>query len=670
MTPNAVPSDAQPRPPSLPSPTFEFIVVGSGAGGGTVAARLVEAGHRVLLIEAGGSDPGPLASVPVFHPLSVEAPETRWDYFVHHYADPQRRAADSKYTPEEDGVLYPRAASLGGCTVHHAMITVAPRDRDWDSLASLTSDPTWSADYMRRYFERLEDCGYRTKPLIASSNRVVAWLARAWFAVFGPLQRLLHAAGLRFLPKEPNPSGHGFGGWLRTEYPDIRSVFKDRALFRVVLGAVEEVIEDRLGRLGPRLAKWLDPNDRSVLKDCPEGLYLVPQATREGRRSGIRERLLELARLHPERLEIWTNTLASRVLFDANNRAIGVVCHRGEHLYSADPAHGQTKGSARELPPEQNVFAEREVLLCGGAFGTPQLLQLSGIGPPDLLKRHNIPVRVPLSGVGRNLQDRYEVCVVSELSEQLALIGDAPLRTPAPGEAPDPHYAAWLSGAGFYRSNGVLLAILKKSRPELPEPDLFLFGLPGFFKGYFPEYSQQVVARKGCFSWAVLKAYTENNAGFVEIRSADPRDRPLIQFSYFEEGADRQGHDLAGILDGISLVREIMANTGDVEKRELIPGEHVQGKSELEDFVRREAWGHHASCTCPIGPDGDPMAVLNSDLQVRGTQGLRVVDASVFPKIPGYFIVSSIYMVAEKAADMLISDAQTHPPNRVFHVQS
>lgn len=119
-----------------------------------------------------------------------------------------------------------------------------------------------------------------------------------------------------------------------------------------------------------------------------------------------------------------------------------------------------------------------------------------------------------------------------------------------------------------------------------------------------------------------------------------------------------QGNDLDAVVAGIKFVRSLTApliEQGIIAEEEH-PGQALQSDQELRDYVRYNAWGHHASCTCPIGRDDDPMAVLDGDFRVRGIKGLRVVDASVFPRIPGFFIVSSIYMIGEKAADAILGN--------------
>jgi choline dehydrogenase-like flavoprotein len=129
----------------------------------------------------------------------------------------------------------------------------------------------------------------------------------------------------------------------------------------------------------------------------------------------------------------------------------------------------------------------------------------------------------------------------------------------------------------------------------------------------------------------------------------------MIDFHYFTEGNDKKGEDLDAVVAGVGFVREMNKYVG--KHTELVPGKDYLDPNKLKEFIQDEAWGHHASCTCKIGADNDPTAVLDSRFRVRGVQGLRVVDASVFPKIPGYFIVSAIYMISEKAADVIIEDA-------------
>jgi choline dehydrogenase-like flavoprotein len=599
---------------------FDVIVVGSGAGGGTLAARLAEGGLSVCLVEAGGDarEAGGERmpddhDVPAFHAFASEHPAMRWDFQVRHYADAARQARDPK--SEEGQVLYPRAATLGGCTAHNAMIFAAPHDSDWNAIAALTGDRSWRARAMRRHFKRVENCQHR------------------------PLWRWLAGLGI-------DPTRHGWSGWLHTEHARPLDALRDRALVKLIADTAEAVT---LGVPRPLASLWRalrgrgDPNGR--IRGDFEGACYLPLSTRGHRRNGSRERVLAVAAQHPDRLHIELDALATRVLFDDEGRAVGVEVLKGRHLYRAHAEPSRETGSRCELR------ARREVVLCGGAFNTPQLMMLSGIGPRAELARHGIPLRVDLPGVGRNLQDRYEVALNYRMARPWAALAEARF------ERGDPLWQAWHDArCGMYTSNGAAVAWMRRSHAKAPAPDVFAMALPVRFEGYFPGYSALMPAHHDVLSWALLKAHTHNRAGVVRLRSADPRDTPEVDFHYFEEGSDTEGRDLAVLVDAVRTVRRMMVplqQAGWIAE-ELAPGPSVQSDEAIAGWIRDTAWGHHASCSCAIGP-ADKGGVLDSRFQVHGVHGLRVVDASVFPRIPGFFIASAIYTVAEKAAELILN---------------
>lgn len=604
---------------------WDYVIVGSGAGGGTLAARLVEAGMRVFVLEAGGD---PLAAtaerlpddyeVPAFHAFACENPAMSWSFKVRHYADEQRQARDPKYERGQ-GVLYPRAAALGGCTAHNAMIFMLPHESDWNHIAQVTGDHSWRASHMRRYVQRLEACHHR------------------------PLWRALRHIGFDL-------SGHGWDGWLRTERAMPHEALADDELLKTVTGTARSFVSGLPLPLA-RVLRWLwgrgDPNARRWGRRSYEGICYTPMSTHDHRRIGARERLLKVAADHPGKLHIELDALATRVIFASDGSAAGVEYLKGKHLYRAHATPNTQAGDLRE------VRARREVILCGGAFNTPQLLMLSGIGPARELNAHGIPVRVDLPGVGCNLQDRYEVAVTHRMHQPWKVLQGARF------DHGDPLWRQWHeSASGMYTSNGAAIAVACRSRPTAPEPDIFCMALLSRFEGYFTGFSKLISAHQDYLTWAILKAHTKNRAGAVTLRSADPRDMPLVNFNYFEEGNDSAGEDLQAVVNGIKFVRSMTAPliAGGLIAEEKTPGAAIQTDAELADYVRDTAWGHHASCSCAIGPVSEN-GVLDSNFLVHGVRRLRVVDASVFPRTPGFFVVSAVYMIAEKAGDVILRDA-------------
>ncbi|KAL6917164.1 hypothetical protein ACHAPO_006028 [Fusarium lateritium] len=629
---------------------YDYVVVGSGAGGGPVAANLAIAGYKVLLIDAGGDSGDDLVEkVPALNLLSTEFEKTRWNYFVNHYPDIEQQKQDSKMTyekpdgsfyvgldPPKDakplGVLYPRAGTLGGCTRHNALITIGAHDSDWSHIATLTGDNSWNPTNMKSYFKKLEKNMYLPSSIV----------------------------------------GHGFKGWLGTSLTSLTLVLEDLKFLSLIISAASATgkslvgfLVHTLGGLGQILLRDINAPGQT----SKTGLYQVPLSMTNSVRGGPRDLILDTANAvnkdgsRKYHLDIKLDTLVSKIRFDKSGskpRAVGVDFLEGSSLYTADPRSTSTKPS-----DSGSVNAKREVIISAGSFNTPQLLKLSGIGPKKELESFDIPVLVDLPGVGTNLQDRYEATVIGKTAKDFAITSKCTFME----TDPDPCLEEWKSGLGpidkgVYATNGIAVAAVIKSSVAENEPDLLVSGAPAKFKGYFPGYAVDSLADARHWAWIILKAHSRNNAGTVTLKSKDPRDMPAINFNYYGTGLNKNGEgdkDLQATYEGFQFARKafdsLIPLDGDFD--EVWPGRNVTKKEDAKQFIMDEAWGHHASCTCPIGPDTDPMAVLDSQFKVRGTEGLRVVDASVFPKIPGFYIALPLYMVAEKASDVIIKAAKS-----------
>ncbi|MCJ1358320.1 MAG: hypothetical protein MMC33_008319 [Icmadophila ericetorum] len=647
---------------------YDYVVVGSGPGGAPLACRLAIAGYTVLLLDA-GNDQGNtiLQEVPALQLQSTQDPLQQWDYYVHHYADNARQELDSKFvwqTPDGGtfvnvpgvnisppagstplGILYPRAGTLGGCAGHNAMITIYPHDSDWANIASITGDSTWAPDNMRTYFERLERCEYLPNDVV----------------------------------------GHGFDGWLEDSLTDLDLVVEDLKLVSLVVAAATAmgkslfgIITSTVVGLGEILT--LDINADTPTRDQQQDLYQVPIAVGASSvmRTGPRDFIMATVNAtNPDgsrkySLDISLNTLVTKVRFDtsgATPQAVGVNYLSGQSLYRADP---RSSSASAGIPGSVN--ATREVILSAGTFNTPQLLKLSGIGPAAELDSFSIPMIVDLPGVGTNMQDRYEVTIVGKTTSDFSSTAACTfLRTqPDPclvqyETAPLPKGPTPLS-KGIYTTNGIAIAIVRKSSTAAASDpaDLLITGAPAFFSGYYPGFDNFALSDARHWAWITLKAHARNTAGTVQLRSADPQDTPIINFNYFDTGTTTDGADeldLQAVYEAMEFSRQVFQNLvpldGGFSEVWPDPLSFVNASTEagLKEFIKNEAWGHHASCTCPIGADDDPMAVLDSRFNVRGTTGLRVVDASVFPQIPGFYIAVPIYMVSEKASDVILEDA-------------
>jgi choline dehydrogenase len=280
------------------------------------------------------------------------------------------------------------------------------------------------------------------------------------------------------------------------------------------------------------------------------------------------------------------------------------------------------------------VRAKREVLLAAGSIGSPQLLMLSGFGPAEHLGELGIEARADLPGVGSNLQDHpYCVCIwESRVPESLA---DA--------EKPKALLEFLLRRSGPLSSSVAEALAFVRSRPGLAAPDLeFHFGPAYFNDNGFDE-------RDGHAFTLAPVLLTPRSRGALRLRSADPGAKPAIRGNHLTEP-----EDIASLVAGIKLAREIVSRgpLNQAAGRELFPGTEIEDDERIEDDVRRRAeLLYHPAGTCRMG--GDEEAVVDPALRVRGVSGVRVVDASIMPVIPGGNTNAPTIMIAEKAADLI-----------------
>ncbi len=588
-------------------PTYEFVVVGSGAGGGPLAARLARLGHKVLLLEAGEDVGGKLKyQVPAYHALSTEDEDLAWWFFVQHHQDRAIDETDSKYTP--DGILYPRGSALGGSTAVNAMVTVVPPASDWNRLSERTGDGGFRAVKMRAYQDRVAE-------------------------------------------------------WLSTENADPTLAMNDRSVFDF-FSAAASVLADESDDLGPGTdlpgvdgtAKNLATLSTADLNEAvsageTEGLFRLPVATKDGRRNGTREFILDTVAAGYD-LTVKTGHFVTQVVFDEEQdppRAIGVIAQAGKGLYKAG------LGTPGEASDPVLFRAEKDVILSAGVFNSPQLLMLSGVGERAHLEEMGIDVVAHVPAVGSNLQDRTEVSVVTEMERDSDILKNCRLGRV---DMDDPCLLDWMADRpGAYNTNGFLASALVRSDPNRPDADLQIFATPSDARGYYPGYSEDAVREKKFFSWLILKAHSKNNDGVIRLRDKDPFNWPTIQFNAFDEEDPLHDEDLRAVVEGVKLVRRFAdrarsQNEGD-PLIEVTPGPEVVTDDDIAAWARKEAWGHHACCTNPMGKDDDDRAVVDSHFRVKRTAGLRVMDASVFPEIPGTFIAMPIFMLSERAADVI-----------------
>jgi choline dehydrogenase len=459
-------------------------------------------------------------------------------------------------------ILYPRGRVLGGSSSINGMIYVRGQPEDFDHWAQL-GNRGWSWDAVLPYFKKAED-----------------WEGEA--------------DGFR-----------GKGGPLLTS----RTADKPPLCHKIIEAGTEIGLEyrDDVNHLPPGSGAnigWVQQTRRGRRRQSAAHTYLRPAKKRSN-------------------LEIVTNALAHRILFDGA-RAISVEYARSGRM--------------------ERVDAAREVILAAGAVGSPHILQLSGVGDPDHLGRVGIPLRHPVPGVGKNLQDHFLARVTCFVTGAKTL-NETSRGLPFAGEL----LRYLFAGTGMLTYAASLVAASLKVLEESATPDIqCLLASGSFAPGPIRRLDDKPGMTAGVWQMRPL------SRGYVEARSNRPEDPPAINPRYLSEETDRRA-----VVGGLRMARRLFAAAAlkTYVVGENLPGRDVQSDEELLDYARQYgSTVFHASCTCKMGADA--MAVVDDRLRVHGLKGLRVIDASVMPTVTSTNTNAPTIMIAEKGAAMILEEAR------------
>ncbi|MFL2934819.1 MAG: GMC family oxidoreductase [Thalassobaculaceae bacterium] len=431
----------------------------------------------------------------------------------------------------------------------------------------------------------------------------------------------------------------GNKGW---GYADVLPYFKK---CETKIGAGDDTYRGRDGNLKINDLDWRDPLCDAFIQGAnsigipsntdyngakQEGVSYVQRTTHKRLRVSAAKAFLNPAKSRSN-LTIITNALATKIMLDGK-RAVGVLYKKG-----IKDAH------------TFQLNANKEVILSGGAINSPQLLQLSGIGPSDLLKTRGIEVQHELPGVGLNLRDHYAPRFTAR-ARNISTINEKARGPRLWGEI-----AKYFLGAkSIVNLSPTLVYCFWHSNESVKNHDLQLTFTPASYK----EGVQSQLDDQPGFTIASWQQRPES-LGFVKIRSDNPFEPPVIQPNYLEAEEDRKV-----LIAGMKLARRLMRSEplAPYFEFEQYPGDHIQTDDELLQIAReRGTTTFHVMGSCRMGPSSDATSVVDDKLRVRGIDNLRVVDASIMPTMLSANLNAGAMMIGEKGADMILDKPALEP---------
>ena len=564
---------------------FDYIIIGGGTAGCLLANRLsADASKRVLMIEAGRKDDYHWIHIPVGYLHCIGNPRTDWLYSTEPDAGLNGRA-----------LRYPRGKTLGGCSSINGMIYMRGQARDYDRWAALTGDADWRWEASLPHFKLHED-HYKGADAVHGARGIAPELMAD---TSNPYQKVLRH--------------RNSGGEWRIEKQRLRWDILDAFSAAAQQAGI------------PATADFNRGNNEGV------GYFEVNQ--KKGWRWNTAKAFLRPACFGRPNFELWTHAQASKLVLEAQPdgkpRCVGVEVWTGQEQVTARATRDQDDKPG-------------EVLLCAGSIGSPQLLQLSGIGPGALLQRHGIAVLQDLPGVGANLQDHLQIRSVYKVQggKKWGLSLNTMAGTLWGKARIGLEYAFKRTGPMSMAPSQ--LGAFTRSTPDQPYPNIQYHVQPLSLDAF-----GEPLHNFNAFTASVCNL-NPTSRGSVQIKSPRFADAPAIAPNYFSTPEDRQV-----AADSLRVTRRIVGQPALAQYSpvEYKPGLEFQTDEELARLAGDIATTiFHPVGTTKMGAASDAMAVVDSHLRVRGVRGLRVVDAGVMPLITSGNTNSPTLMIAEKAA--------------------